>query len=380
MQPNASINQRPRYVQAVRAVQLVSAMLLVSLISCTHEAPVSTTVGVDPNNDTTNTARAAVTDTSDTFTATPYEHTLPLGLPEYYVRETNPMTHEKVELGRKLFFDNALSGDNSMSCATCHDPKQGWSNGERFALGVNGESGTRNVPTIVNSAFSRSHFWDGRAGSLEGQALGPIMNKGEMGMPSKQVLVDRLNEHAEYPELFAKAFPNGITATNVARALASYERTIVAGNSPYDRYLAGEKDAMSESARRGMELFMDKRKSKCSICHEPPMFTAMFYHNLGVGMEAESPDLGRHVVTKLESNKGQFKVPSVRDVKDTAPFMHDGSIATLKEVVEFYDKGGIPNRYLAKDMRGKLNLTQQEKDDLVAFMVEGLTSDKPPTP
>jgi len=366
-------------VELFRIAKLASACLLLMVTACSQEVSVSTTAVVS-SDDSKPTSRKMVADTSDTFTATPYEHTLPLGLPEYYVRETNPMTHEKVELGRKLFFDKTLSVDNSMSCATCHDPKQGWANGERFAVGVSGEFGTRNVPTIVNSAFNRSHFWDGRAASLELQALGPIMNKDEMAMPSKQELVNRLSEHAEYPELFAKAFPNGITATNVARALASYERTIVAGNSPYDRYLAGENDAMSESARRGMELFMDKRKSKCAICHEPPMFTAMFYHNLGVGMEAESPDLGRHYVTKLESNKGQFKVPTVRDVKHTAPYMHDGSIATLKEVIDFYDKGGIPNPYLAKDMRGKLNLTQQEKDDLLAFMVEGLTSDKPPTP
>lgn len=312
--------------------------------------------------------------------STPFETSLPLGLPEYYVRPDNPMTIEKIELGRKLFFDKCLSADNSMSCATCHDPEKGWSNGTPYATGVSGEVGRRNVPSILNAAYYRSLFWDGRAGSLEGQALGPILHPDEMGMPSKQALVDRLRKHEEYPQLFASAFADGITSTNVARAIACYERTIVAGNSPYDRFVAGDETALSPAAKRGMELFLDRRKSKCVICHEPPTFTALFYHNLGVGMDQEDPDLGRYEITKLESNKGMFKVPTVRDVKLTAPYMHDGSIETLEEVVELYDKGGIPNRYLSREMRGKLNLTDQEKADLVTFMVEGLTSDDVPTP
>lgn len=314
------------------------------------------------------------------FRATPFAHSLPLGLPEYHVRADNPMTQEKVDLGRKLFFDTELSVDRSMSCATCHDPEQGWANGKRYAFGVNGQEGNRNVPSILNAAFYRALFWDGRAGSLETQALGPVLNPDEMGMPSAKELVKRLQSHEKYPALFQVAFEDGLTANNVARALASYERTIVAGNSPYDRYMAGDKSAMSESAIRGMHLFMNKQKSKCSICHEPPAFTALFYHNLGVGMDQEHPDLGRYEITKLESNKGGFKVPTVRDVKATSPYMHDGSIATLKEVIDFYDKGGLPNRYLSKEMRGKLNLTEQEKADLLAFMVEGLTSADQPTP
>lgn len=311
---------------------------------------------------------------------TPYETTLPLGLPEYHVASSNPMTQEKVDLGRKLFFDTSLSIDHSMSCATCHDPEKGWSNGLQVAVGVNGQAGRRNVPSILNSAFYRALFWDGRAGNLEGQALGPILNENEMGIPSKEELVKRLREDDEYPKLFAKAFASGLTAANTARAIASYERTIVAGNSPYDRYVAGDQSAMSEAAVRGMNLFFDKQKSKCSICHEAPTFTALFYHNLGVGMDQKNPDLGRYEVTKLESNKGHFKVPTVRDVNVTAPYMHDGSIATLEEVIELYDRGGVPNRYLSKEMRGKLNLTKQEKQDLVTFMVEGLTSDDQPTP
>lgn len=347
--------------------------LLSSCCSCTQQSPAGS---ADPATSAVPPPTAHV----DVSTATPFEHALPLGLPEYHISDANPMTVEKIALGRKLFFDATLSVDHTMSCATCHDPEKGWSNGLAVANGVNGQAGKRNVPTIVNAAYYRALFWDGRAYSLEGQALGPILNKDEMGMPSKEELVSRLRQDDVYPDLFANAFADGLTAKNVARALACYERTIVAGNSPYDRYVAGDKDALSEAAERGMTLFFDKRKSKCSICHEAPNFTALFYHNLGVGMDQEEPDLGRFLVTKLESNTGKFKVPTVRDVKNTAPYMHDGSMATLEEVVEFYDKGGIPNRHLSKEMRGKLNLTKQEKEDLVTFMVEGLTSDDVPAP
>lgn len=291
------------------------------------------------------------------------------------------MTEEKVALGRRLFFDKSLSKDKTISCASCHDPKQGWSNNAQVAVGVDGNVGRRNVPSILNAAYYRAQFWDGRAGTLETQAFGPILNKDEMGMVSARAVLDRLKGDAEYPKQFAQSFPDGLTAKNVARAIACYERTIVAGNSPYDRYVAGDKTALSEAAERGMKLFLNERKTKCVKCHEPPTFTDLFYHNIGVGMDLEEPDYGRYEVTKIESNKGAFKVPTMRDVKDTAPYMHDGSMATLEEVIEFYDKGGIKTRYLSDGMRGgKLNLTKQEKADLVTFMVEGLTSDDRPTP
>ena len=368
---------------ATRLTRWLALLVGISLITaCTPSANPTSTQPTSSSTSTSSTGKTNHTaSANEAYRATPYDHKIPLGLPEYHVRDDNPMTQERVALGRKLFFETALSLDHSMSCATCHDPNKGWSNGQRFAIGVHGQEGNRHTPSILNAAYYRSLFWDGRAGSLEGQALGPILNEVEMAMPSKQAMLDRLLDHAAYPALFAEAFPDGLTANNVARAIASYERTIIAGDSPYDRYVAGDKTALSDAARRGMELFLDKRKSKCVVCHEPPTFTAMFYHNLGVGMDQEQPDLGRYEVTRLESNKGKFKVPTVRDVKLTAPYMHDGSMATLEEVVEFYDKGGIPNRHLSQEMRGgKLNLTPQEKADLVAFMVEGLTSDDQPAP
>ncbi|MDG2384509.1 MAG: cytochrome c peroxidase [Pirellulaceae bacterium] len=377
------LSPHPRTRSVKFQLPKLALLLAFSLLCCScTRAPNSNDPISAASNETqpTGSGKTVSKTTDATVTATPYEHSLPLGLPEYHVSDRNPMTVEKVALGRKLFFDTALSVDHSMSCATCHDPQKGWSNGLKVAEGVNGKEGSRNVPSILNAAYYRSLFWDGRAGTLESQALGPILNPDEMGMPSTETLIVRLREDDDYPTLFDQAFPNGLTATNVARAIACYERTIVAGNSPYDRYVAGDESALSEAAKRGMEIFFDKRKSKCTVCHEPPTFTALFYHNLGVGMDQESPDLGRYEVTKLESNKGKFKVPTVRDVKDTGPYMHDGSVATLEEVIELYDRGGIPNRYLSTEMRGQLKLTKQEKQDLVTFMVEGLSSDQQPTP
>ena len=218
--------------------------LLLTGLSCSQQASKP-----DDSKSTTpnSVAATAPVNVTATFTATPIEQDLPLGLPEFHVRDNNPMTQEKVALGRKLFFDKLLSADRSMSCATCHDPDRGWSNGERFAIGVHGEAGKRNVPTILNTAYYRSLFWDGRAGSLEGQALGPILNQGEMAMPSKKELVARLQGDEEYANMFAKAFSNGVTAANVANALASYERTIIAGNSPYDRFVAGDENRIVRS-------------------------------------------------------------------------------------------------------------------------------------
>ena len=176
-------------------------------------------------------------------TMTPSESEVPLGLPEVNSPADNPTTTEKVALGRRLFFDENLSLDRSISCASCHDPEKGWSNGERIAVGVGGANGARNVPTIMNVAFNRRQFWDGRVRTLESQALGPILNEAEMAMPSRKSLVERIQEDSEYEVLFARAFSDGITADNVGRALAAFERTVLAGNSPYDRFQAGDKQA-----------------------------------------------------------------------------------------------------------------------------------------
>ncbi|MCA9216084.1 MAG: cytochrome-c peroxidase, partial [Planctomycetales bacterium] len=280
---------------------------------------------------------------------------------------------EKIELGRKLFFDKNLSLDRSMSCATCHDPEKGWSNGLQFAVGVTGESGNRNVPTIVNSVYSTRQFWDGRASSLEAQALGPMTNPIEMAMPSIEAVLERIRENEDYVVEFKQAFPDGLSRTNLGRAIASFERTVVVGDTPYDRYMAGDKSAMSESAIRGLEVF--RNQGRCTKCHEEPLFMDRQFYNLGVGMDKENPDVGRFAVTNIVSNIGRFKNPGLRNITRTAPYMHDGSIATLEEVIDLYDKGGIANPQLSTDNIRKLKITDVQKKDLLQFMVEGLTTE-----
>lgn len=305
------------------------------------------------------------------YSATPIPEVVPLGLPSVESPTTNPMTVEKVTLGKRLFFDKNLSVDRSLSCASCHDPMQGWSNGQPVAIGVNGARGTRNVPTIFNVAYNRVQFWDGRVTSLERQALGPMLNPLEMGMTSGTTVLERIREDPAYDSMFAQAFRDGLTIENVARSLAAFERTVLAGDAPYDRFQAGDEQAMSDSAKRGLEIFL--KKGRCVACHKPPNFTDISYHNIGIGFSGTEPDAGRYAVTRLQSNFGAFKSPTLRQLTKTAPYMHDGSLATLKEVVDYYDKGGNVNPQLSRDIR-KLNLAHDEKRDLIQFMVEGLGS------
>lgn len=301
-------------------------------------------------------------------------YTAPLGLPEVKHPEDNPPTLAKIKLGKQLYFDTRLSGDNSISCATCHDPAKGWSNGEAVATGVGGAKGGRSAPTIINSAYTNMHFWDGRAESLEDQALGPIQNPIEMNM-KMDVCVEKLNKIEGYRKQFQEVFGTDVTEEGIAKAIACYERTVLSGDAPYDRFKAGQKDALSESAQRGMKLFFGK--AFCSACHVPPHFTDNAFHNIGIGMDKPEPDIGRKEISGLGGDQGAFKTPTLREIARTAPYMHDGSLKTLEEVVEHYNGGGIKNPWLTEDIF-PLRLTDQEKKDLVTFLKEGLSSDSYP--
>ena len=298
----------------------------------------------------------------------------PQGLPAMKTPKDNAVTAAKVALGKQLFFDKRLSSDNTVSCASCHDPKHGWSNGERFATGVRGQVGGRSAPTIVNAGYSHFQFWDGRAKEVEGQALGPIANPIEMDMPLDK-LVKKLTAIKGYDEQFRRVFSDGVTQQNIAKAIAAFERTIVSGDAPYDRHKAGNKDALSDSAKRGMKVFFNK--AQCSSCHPAPHFTDHAFHNLGVGMDKEKPDVGRFAVTKLLGDRGSFKTPTLREIARTAPYMHDGSLPTLEDVVEFYSKGGIKNAQQSEDIF-PLKLSKEEKKDLIQFLKEGLSSESYP--
>ena len=299
---------------------------------------------------------------------------LPLGLDAFKVPADNPLTKAKIELGKQLYFDKRLSSDNTGSCASCHDPNKGWSNDAAFATGVDGQMGGRSAPTIINSAYFPLQFWDGRAKGLEGQALGPIANPIEMNLPIDKA-IEKLNEIPGYKKQFRKVFKSDITADGIAKAIASFERTVLSGNAPYDQFKAGDESALSPAAKRGMDLFFNK--AKCSACHKGHSFTDLAFHNLGVGFDKDNPDMGRFAVTKQEGDKGRFKTPPLRDIHTSAPYMHDGSLKTLKEVVDFYNKGGVKNAQLDEEMK-PLKLTEEEVADLVIFMKEGLKSAKYP--
>jgi len=299
---------------------------------------------------------------------------LPLGLQAdaAYIPDDNPMTQAKIDLGKLLYFDPRLSKDNTISCATCHNPYHGFTDPDRTSGGIGGALGTRNSPTVINRLFSKEQFWDGRAEDLEAQAHGPLTNPVEMGMPSHDHVVKNVSLIRGYRYYFENAFgSNEVTMKKIAQAIAAYERTVLSGNSPFDRYMAGDRDAMSASAVRGMNLF--NSKANCKACHAGFNFTDESYHNLGVGMDKPKPDLGRYEVTKVDTDKGAFKTPTLRNITQTAPYMHDGSEATLQSVVELYNKGGIQNQWLSQEMK-PLNLSAQEVTDLVAFL-EMLTAD-----
>jgi cytochrome c peroxidase len=307
--------------------------------------------------------------------ASDYSFKIPLGVIDPEVPPDNPMTAAKIELGRQLYFDQRLSVDDSVSCATCHDPKKGFAENDPVSTGIQGKKGNRNAPTTLNAALSDIQFWDGRALSLEEQAKAPIVNPIEMGISSLDALVEKLKKIPEYQKSFKEVFEGGITADNIAKAIAAYERTLLAGDSPFDRYLYGkEENAISPAAKRGLEIF--REKGRCVTCHEIlssfALFTDNKFHNVGVGMDKPNPDLGRYSVTKEDKDTGAFKTPTLRNVALTAPYMHDGGEPTLESVVELYDKGGVPNRHLDGGIR-PLNLTEQEKKDLVEFM-RALTS------
>ncbi len=336
---------------------------------------------------------------------------LPLGLPPVPIPEDNPQTSEKIALGKKLFEDKRFSADGTMSCAHCHDPAKAFADGLPLAEGIKKLKGTRNSPTVINSAYYTSQFWDGRRPSLEEQAKDPFLNPVEHGLGEKHgfhdFIVNVIRKDKGYVEEFERVFgvkPEEITIEHVVKAIASFERAVISGDSPFDRYAyGGDKTALSESAIRGLELY--KGKARCQECHaiseNYAIFTDNKFHNLGVGFKKIQPrlrdmvrefrmanqqgreldksiltdagisELGRFVVTLKTSDIGAFKTPTLRNIAVTGPYMHDGSMKTLEEVMELYNKGGEKNPFLGSVR--VLDLTDQEIKDIIEFM-KALTS------
>ncbi len=312
---------------------------------------------------------------ADDFGGSDYPYKVPLGLkfaPD--VPTDNPITDAKVALGKLLYFDKRLSRDGTVSCATCHDPAKGWTDRAPVSTGIRGQHGTRSAPTVLNAAYMDVQFWDGRAASLEEQAKGPIENPVEMGFTHAEAAA-RIAGLKGYAPYFKAAFGDDkVDIDRVAKAIASFERTVLTGNAPYDRWQAGDKNAMSPAAIRGLALFNDPKKADCAFCHSGFNFSDSSFHNLGVGLKAAQPDLGRFAVTKQDKDRGAFKTPTLRNLADTAPYMHDGSEKTLQQVVEFYNRGGDKNPQLDGHIR-PLHLTPGEVGDLVAFL-DALNGDK----
>lgn len=297
---------------------------------------------------------------------TPARLSIPVGLDLYMpIPEDNPLLTDRVDLGRRLFSDPILSRESTLTCATCHDPRRVFTDGRSLSVGVFGRKGVRHVPTLINRGYGQAFFWDGRAARLEDQVLQPIENPTELGLTVEEA-IERLNGDRDYVSRFETAFARTPNAQDLARALASYVRTILSGDSPVDQYFGGDSEALRPEAREGLRLF--RGKAHCTTCHLGSTFTDERFHNTGVAWRnGEWLDAGRVAVTGNEADRGAFKTPTLRDVALTAPYMHDGSFTTLDEVVDFYDRGGNPNPNLDAELR-QLELTTAEKQALLAFL------------
>ena len=302
-------------------------------------------------------------------TAADYKLTIPFGLEEtaVVIPADNPLTTEKVELGRLLVFDKRLSQDNTIACMSCHLATNAFTDGKPVSTGIRGQKGGRSAPASFNRVFSSAQFWDGRAATLEAQSIGPFTNPIEHGFANYDVMMAKMNKIPGYRKLFKEAFGDeNIKIENVGKAIASFQRTILSGNSPADKFDQGQQaGAISESAQKGLTLFRDK--ARCTKCHSGFNFTDEKFHNLGIGWDDNKVDLGRYMVTSNAEELGAFKTPTLREIARSAPYMHDGRFKTLEEVVNFYNKGGVKNPH-QDPLILPLELTDQEKSDLVAFL------------
>jgi len=327
---------------------------------------------------------------------------VPVGATRAAAPADNPQTPEKVALGEKLFYDGRLSVDGAVACSTCHDPARAFSDGRVVSIGVKGRVGQRNAPTILNALYNKAQFWDGRANTLEEQADLPIVNPSEMGQPSVDAAVARIAAVPEYDQAFHVVFGRSINGTDLVRAIASYERSQFSFDSPFDHFISGDKNAISDSAKRGWEFF--NTKARCNKCHalteqkrDPIYFMDNDFHNIGIGIlrhnvvalackaeqeidsgktidvdraaiQSDMSILGRFLITKKEPDIASFKTPDLRNVLITAPYFHDGSQATLWDVLDHYNKGdGVKDPWLDEDMQ-PLALSESEIDDVVAFL------------
>jgi cytochrome c peroxidase len=291
----------------------------------------------------------------------------PLGLEnvKQFIPKDNPITEDKIALGRDMFFDRRLSVDGTVSCDFCHSPLLGFSDGRYYATGVFGLKSKRNTITSLNRIFGQEYFWDGRAKSIEEVVTDHIEDRNVFGNKLEKV-VQILSNDEKYQEKFENVFNQEINPDGISKAIASFVRTLISGNSPYDKYVAGDKSALSESAENGMRLFFSDRL-KCSVCHSGPNFTDEKFYNNGTKIDSLNQDLGRYLVTNKEDDRGKFRTPTLRDISRSSPYMHNGSLKGLDALIDFYNEGGIPNQYQSPIIK-PLNLNKEEKRDLKSFL------------
>lgn len=313
---------------------------------------------------------------------TPVAIAAPLGLPPVPIPADNPATADAIALGKKLFYDPSLSKQGKLSCASCHIPAHHFSDPHNVSLGFGGAHGVRNAPTILNAAYLPSQFWDGHASSLEEQILGPVANPVEMDNTAQGVVAN-LQRQGQYPPLFQKVFGTpDITIDRVENAVASYERTLLSGDSAFDRYqYGGDKTTLTAQQIRGLAIFRDSQRGNCAVCHTISAHYALFtdgkFHNIGEGVDDDGKfdDVGRLDQSHLVADTGAFETPTLRDIAETGPYMHNGRLRTLDEVVQYYAGQGNSNPYLDKEMK-KIHLTAQDRSDLAAFL-HSLTGTNP---
>ena len=297
-----------------------------------------------------------------------YKLTIPFGLDpdSAVIPGDNPLTKDKIELGRILFFDKRLSKDNTIACANCHLAKFAFTDGKPVSAGIRGQKGGRSAPASINRLFSKGQFWDGRAATLEEQSVGPFANPIEHGFANHDEMVAKMKKMEGYRKLFKQVFGEEITIAGVGKAIASFQRTVLSGNSPADRFdQGGDEKAVSPEAQKGLLLF--REKARCTKCHSGFNFTDEKFHNLGLGWDTGTVDLGRYMVTKNAPDIGAFKTPTLREIARSAPYMHDGRFKTIEEVVNFYNKGGVKNPH-QDELVLPLELTDEEKHNLVEFL------------
>jgi cytochrome c peroxidase len=290
----------------------------------------------------------------------------------------NPMTPEKVALGRQLFFDERLSGDGSRSCYSCHVCEKGLTDGLAKSVGAFNKMLPRSSPTLWNIGYHKEFYWDGRSKTLEDQAMA-AWTRTNMGAKAEEI-VAKLNALQDYRSQFQKVFNSDAAPETIVKALAAYERTLISGDTAWDRFRAGDQSAMNESAKRGWNIF---QAIKCTNCHDGLLLTDQQYHNVGIGMDQKEPDVGRFTVTKNPQDTGAFKTPTLRDISESAPYFHDGSTATLEEAVDIMVAGGKPNQYLDKKNLEAHKILPDQREDLLNFL-RALNVDcklsKPPLP